>query len=499
MNFTTITTTSLHQLNTPAIAVGVFSEGKLSHAADILDRASNGAIAEVLKAEFDAKPKTSLTLRNLPGIITKRVILVGLGKQESYRVTNLADAEATVVKACHHANLEEALSTLASIDCPDTTLSTRIRHFVSASHAANYHYDETLSDASENEAPRLKKLSTWVKRDQSAAAEEGLRQGIALAEGVALCRKLGDLPPNICTPTYLGNTAKDLAKNFPTLKAEVLSHKQIEALGMNSFLSVAAGSLEPPAFIVLHHTPSKAKSDAAPAPIVLGGKGITFDSGGISIKPAKNLDEMKYDMCGAASVLGTMRAVAALDIDSEVIGLSASCENMPGVKANKPGDIVTSLSGQTIEILNTDEEGRLVLCDALTYAERYKPAAVIDIATLTGACVVALGDVNTGLFSTDEALTEQLLQAGKESNDLAWHMPMTDAYQRQLKSRFADIANIGGPSAGAVTAACFLSRFTKAYAWAHLDIAGTAWNSGTNKGATGRPVPLLVNYLLNQA
>src|SRR5699024_10262672 len=231
MNFTTITTTSLHQIKTPAIAVGVFSEGKLSDAADILNRASNGAIAEVLEAEFEAKPKTSLTLRNLPGVIAERVILIGLGKQESYCAKNLADAEATVVKACNHANLKEALSTLASIDCPETTLSVRVRHFVSAAHAANYHYDATLGDASEDSAPRLNKLSTWVRRDQSDAANECLRQGIALAEGVALCRKLGDLPPNVCTPTYLGDTAKDLAKNFPSLKAEVLSHKQIEALG----------------------------------------------------------------------------------------------------------------------------------------------------------------------------------------------------------------------------------------------------------------------------
>ncbi|RYF44092.1 MAG: leucyl aminopeptidase, partial [Comamonadaceae bacterium] len=225
--------------------------------------------------------------------------------------------------------------------------------------------------------------------------------------------------------------------------------------------------------------------------------GITFDSGGISIKPAATMDEMKYDMCGAASVLGTFRALAELDVPFDVVGLIASCENMPSGRANKPGDVVTSMAGHTIEILNTDAEGRLVLCDALTYAERFKPSAVIDIATLTGACVVALGHVNTGLFSPDDALAESLLAAGRESLDTAWRMPIEDAYQEQLKSNFADIANIGGPPAGSVTAACFLSRFAKAYRWAHLDIAGTAWKGGKDKGSTGRPVPLLVQYLLD--
>ena len=295
----------------------------------------------------------------------------------------------------------------------------------------------------------------------------------------------------------MGKTAKQLAKEFKTLKAEVLERKQIEALKMGSFLSVAKGSDEPPAFIVLRHTPNT-KTKHEDGPIVLVGKGLTFDSGGISIKPAGNMDEMKYDMGGAASVLGTMRAIAELNIDREVIAVVASCENMPSGRANKPGDVVTSMSGQTIEILNTDAEGRLVLCDALTYVERFKPAAVIDMATLTGACVVALGHVNTGLFSTDDDLADELMQAGKQTGDTAWRMPMDDAYQEQLRSNFADMANIGGPPAGSVTAACFLSRFTKAYRWAHLDIAGTAWRSGKDKGATGRPVPLLVQYLLNQ-
>jgi leucyl aminopeptidase len=279
----------------------------------------------------------------------------------------------------------------------------------------------------------------------------------------------------------------------------VLERKQIEALKMGSFLSVARGSIEPPAFIVLKYTPaSKTSRKSSKGPVVLVGKGITFDSGGISIKPAGNMDEMKYDMCGAASVLGSLRAVAELELDQEVIGIIPSCENLPSGNANKPGDVVTSMSGQTIEILNTDAEGRLVLCDALTYAERFKPAVVIDIATLTGACVVALGHVNTGLFTQNDELAAALLQAGKDANDTAWRLPLEEAYQEQLRSNFADIANIGGPPAGSVTAACFLSRFTGKYTWAHLDIAGTAWRSGKDKGASGRPVPLLVQYLLNR-
>ncbi|MBN9401321.1 MAG: leucyl aminopeptidase, partial [Burkholderiales bacterium] len=263
------------------------------------------------------------------------------------------------------------------------------------------------------------------------------------------------------------------------------------------FLSVARGSAEPPAFIVLRHTPAEAAARKA-APIVLVGKGITFDAGGISLKPGPGMDEMKFDMCGAASVLGTMRAVAELNLPREVIGIVPSCENLPSGTANKPGDIVTSMSGRTIEILNTDAEGRLILCDALTYAERFKPAAVIDVATLTGACVIALGHVNSGLFTQDETLAADLLAAGRQALDPAWRMPLEDAYQDLLKSNFADMANIGGRPAGSVTAACFLSRFTGKYPWAHLDIAGTAWLEGKQKGATGRPVPLLVSYLLGQ-
>jgi leucyl aminopeptidase len=311
---------------------------------------------------------------------------------------------------------------------------------------------------------------------------------------MALTKRLGNLPPNICNPTFLAEEARKLAKEFK-LAVEVLETKDLEALKMGSFLSVARGSAQPPRLIVLKHA-----GGGKSAPVVLVGKGITFDSGGISLKPGAAMDEMKFDMCGAASVIGTMRTVAELKLKLNVIGVVAACENMPSGTASRPGDIVTSMSGQTIEILNTDAEGRLILCDALTYVERYKPAAVVDIATLTGACVVALGNVNSGLFANNDRLAQQLLAASRESADAAWHMPLAPEYDEQLKSNFADMANIGTPgNAGAITAACFLARFTKAYHWAHLDIAGTAWKSGAAKGATGRPVPLLSQFLIERA
>ena len=360
-----------------------------------------------------------------------------------------------------------------------------------------YRSDELKS---KKDAPKggVKKLAIATDLTSAAAAKATLGISLAQANGMDLAKTLGNLPPNICTPTYLASTAKKIAKEFK-LGIEVLDRKQLEALKMGSFLSVTNGSDQPPKFIVLKHMGGKAKA----APVVLVGKGITFDTGGISLKPGSGMDEMKYDMCGAASVLGTFRAIAEMKLKLNVIGVIPTCENMPSGSATRPGDIVTSMSGQTIEILNTDAEGRLILCDALTYVERFKPEVVVDIATLTGACVTALGHHNSGLFTRhDDAhdeLANELLAAGKESNDTAWRMPIEDSYQEQLKSNFADIANIGGPPGGSITAACFLERFTRKYTWAHLDIAGTAWKSGAAKGATGRPVPLLTSFLINRA
>lgn len=502
MEFSTQTTASLHQVKTAALAVGVYAEGVLSPAADLIDRASNGAVRSVVKAEFRGRAGSTLTLRNLPGVSAQRVVLVGLGKQEEYSARAHASAEQAFAAACVSAQLAEGVSTLVANPIADVAVIARARSAAIAAGNATYHYDASFGKPDRDARPKLKKIVQVVERADAAQAQKGLREGGAIANGMDLTRTLGNLPGNICTPTYLGETAKRLAREFKSLKVEVLDRKQVEALGMGSFLSVARGSEEALRFIVLRHAGNKAAkktAKGAQGPIVLVGKGITFDAGGISLKPAATMDEMKYDMCGAASVLGSFRALAELELPLDVVGLIPACENLPSGKANKPGDVVTSMAGLTIEILNTDAEGRLVLCDALTYAERFKPSAVIDIATLTGACVVAQGNVNSGLFSKDDALADALAAAGRQSLDTAWRMPMDDAYQEQLKSNFADLANIGGPPAGAVTAACFLSRFATSYRWAHLDIAGTAWRGGKDKGATGRPVPLLMQYLLDQA
>jgi len=507
MEFSTHASVSPHQHKTAALAVGVFKDGILSVAADAIDRASLGAIKAVVKAEFTGNTGATLVLRDLKGVAASRIVLVGLGKQSEYSAKAHATAEQAFAAYCAQARLTEATSSVAAIPYAQSDARARARTAASAVGASLYHFDATFGKPDLEARPKLKKFIALVIKSDQAATNQGLAEGAALAEGMSLARTLGNLPGNICTPTYLGEAAKKLGREFKSIKVTVLEPKQIEKLGMGSFLSVARGSAQPARFIVMHYqgkpgarASSKAASKAADkGPIVLIGKGITFDSGGISIKSAATMDEMKFDMCGAASVLGTMHAIAEIGLPGEVIALIPTCENMPSGTANKPGDVVTSMSGQTIEILNTDAEGRLILCDALTYAERFKPSAVIDIATLTGACVVALGKVNSGLFSTNDALAEALLAAGKQAQDPGWRMPLDDAYQAQLKSNFADMANIGGQPGGAITAACFLSRFAKAYPWAHLDIAGTAWHGGAIKGATGRPVGMLFHYLLNQA
>jgi leucyl aminopeptidase len=337
-------------------------------------------------------------------------------------------------------------------------------------------------------------VTLYAQKGDQKAVQQGIRQGEAVAAGMTLAREFGNRPGNVCTPTWLGQQAKKLGKQFD-LEVEVLDRKEIEKLGMGSFLAVAQGSEEPPRFIVARYD-GAAKTQA---PVVLVGKGITFDTGGISLKPGAEMDEMKFDMCGAASVLGTLAAVASLKARVNVVVLVPTCDNMPSGRAVKPGDVVTSMSGQTVEILNTDAEGRLILCDALTYAERFKPAVVVDVATLTGACVVALGHHHSGLFSADDAVAARMLAASQSALDPCWRMPLDDEYDEALKSNFADMANVGGRPGGAITAAMFLRRYTGKYPWAHLDIAGTAWKSGAHKGATGRPVGLLTHFVLGHA
>ena len=478
-------------IKTDAIVVGVHADGQLTPAAKALDGASGGAIKAAVKSgDMTGKRGACLPLFGLNGVTTPRVLLAGLGGKDDFNERAFTDAVRGSLKAFNGAAKNV---TVAALDwhVKGRDAAWQACSLAIAARETAFRTDE-LKSKREPEANGADTVGLLLKT-RNAAAERGVRQGAAISNGMELTKRLGNLPPNICTPSFLADEARKMAKQWK-LDVEVLETKQLEALKMGSFLSVAKGSAQQPRLIVL-----KYRGAGKDAPVVLVGKGITFDSGGISIKPGAAMDEMKFDMCGAASVLGTMRALAELKLKINVVGVVAACENMPSGAAVKPGDIVTSMSGQTIEILNTDAEGRLILCDALTYAERFKPAAVIDIATLTGACVVALGGVNSGLFSNNDQLANQLLTASRESGDPAWRLPLDEDYQEQLKSNFADMANIGTPGAGAVIAACFLARFTKAYAWAHLDIAGTAWKGGAAKGATGRPVPLLSQFLIARA
>ncbi|CAH2914191.1 MAG: Cytosol aminopeptidase PepA (EC [uncultured Paraburkholderia sp.] len=476
------------------IVIGVFESQTLSGAALEIDAATKGLLTRIIKAgDMDGKAGSTLFLHEVSGIGASRVLLVGLGKQDAFSQKAYGEAVRAAWRALLATRIVQVTFTLAQLPILERSADWGVRAAILALRELTYKFTQMKSKP-DNSARALKRIVFSVNTGDEKAAKLAARQGAALANGMDLTRDLGNLPSNVCTPTYLANTAKKLAKDWK-LKVEVLGEKQCEALKMGSFLSVTAGAVEPAQFIVLQYQGAAAKA----APVVLVGKGVTFDTGGISLKPGEAMDEMKYDMCGAGSVLGTLRAVAEMGLKINVVGIIPAVENMPSGTATKPGDIVTSMKGLTIEVLNTDAEGRLILCDALTYAERFKPAAVIDIATLTGACIIALGHHNSGLFSKDDALAGELLDASREASDPAWRLPLDDEYQEQLKSNFADIANIGGRPAGSVTAACFLSRFTDAYPWAHLDIAGTAWKSGAAKGATGRPVPLLAQFLIDRA
>jgi len=489
------TKNAIAEHKTGCVVVGVFENSKLSTQAKLLD--AKGIISTALKSgDITGKAGSSLLVHATAGH-AKRILLVGLGPEMGISDRNFTSAVQSVARSLASLGCADALLALPLDTIQGRDTAWGLRTLVMTLRESVYRSDG-LKSKKEDAINGVKRLTIGVDGSVQSEARKTLAQSIALANGLDLSKTLGNLPPNICTPTYLANTAKKLAKDYK-LGVEVLDRKQLEALKMGSFLSVTQGSEQPPKFIVLKHMGGKPKD----APVVLVGKGITFDTGGISLKPGAGMDEMKYDMCGAGSVLGTFRAIAEMELKLNVIGVIPTCENMPSGRATRPGDIVTSMSGQTIEILNTDAEGRLILCDALTYVERFKPAVVVDIATLTGACVTALGHHNTGLFTrhdhAHDALANELLEAGKAANDTAWRMPIEDAYQEQLKSNFADIANIGGPPGGSITAACFLERFTRKYTWAHLDIAGTAWKSGAAKGATGRPVPLLTSFLIERA
>ncbi|MBK6637841.1 MAG: leucyl aminopeptidase [Rhodocyclaceae bacterium] len=482
----------LRTRKTDCLAIGVFAEGTLSDEAKAIDDASRGAIKALIReGDFGGDIDSCHMLHSLDGIAANRLLLIGLGSQEKYSAQSFRRGVSSAVKRMGHSGSSDLTLSLPTPDKEDARSLARC--LATAAHEALYRFDGLKSG--DKVTPKLKQIVMLLADPERVTlATHGLSEGTAIGEGADLARDLGNLPANICTPTYLADQAKKLALESK-LDVQVLDRKQMQALGMNTLLSVAAGSDEPPKFIVLKHL----KGNAKDAPIVLVGKGITFDTGGISLKPGAAMDEMKYDMCGAASVIGTMQTVARLRLPINVIGVVPTTENMPSGKATRPGDIVKSMSGQTVEILNTDAEGRLILCDALTYVERFKPACVIDVATLTGACVIALGSVGSGLLANDDELAQEVLAAGLSSGDRAWQLPLWDEYQDQLKSNFADMANIGGRAAGTITAASFLARFTKQYRWAHLDIAGTAWRSGKDKGSTGRPVPLLSHFLIARA
>src|SRR6266403_765497 len=491
----TIKSGSPEKQRSACVVVGVFDNRKPSLSADLIDRASGGYIGEIIRrGDMEGKLGSTLLLHNVKGTLADRVLLVGLGKERDFREREFRSAIRASVRLLNETGSYEAVVYPTEEKVKRREVAWRVEHAVVVAMEAVYRFDEMKSQPADVRRP-LRKLTLSVpQRSDLTAGEGAAARGLAIAHGMDLARDLGNLPGNVCTPTYLAERAQALAKELD-FSCQVLDRPQLEELKMGSFLSGTNGSEQPPKFIVLEYNGAGKKQK----PLVLVGKGITFDSGGISIKPAHDMDQMKFDMCGAASVLGTFRAIAELKPKINLVGLVAACENMPNGRATKPGDIVRSMSGQTVEILNTDAEGRLILCDALTYAERYKPEIVVDIATLTGACVIALGHVASGLFANDQKLADEIRDAADDAWDRVWQMPLWEDYQEQLRSNFADMANIGGRPAGSITAACFLARFTRKQRWAHLDVAGTAWKSGREKGSTGRPVPLLVRFLLRHA
>jgi leucyl aminopeptidase len=472
------------------MVLGVYADKELTAPAERVDQRSKGALRAAL-ADLAGKVGSTLLLRALPNVAAQRVLLVSLGARSEFGEAQYRDAVRAAANLLRNLAAKDAALFLVDLKANGRPLSWNVRQAVLNAREAFYRFDE-LKSQKKSSAPALGKVT--LPLSSNAQLEQALAEAEATADGTDLARTLGNLPSNICTPSYLAEQAKKLAREFK-LDVEVLERKDMEKLGMGALLAVTSASHQPPKLIMLRYD-GAAKSKK---PLALVGKGITFDTGGISLKPAAEMDEMKFDMSGAGSVLGAIRALAGMKAPVNVVGIVPTCENMPGGHAIKPGDVVTTLSGQTVEILNTDAEGRLILCDALTYAERFKPEVVVDIATLTGACVVALGHVATGLFANDQQLADELREAADDAWDRVWQMPLWEEYQEQLRSNFADFANIGGRPGGSITAASFLARFTRKQRWAHLDIAGTAWKSGREKGSTGRPVPLLVRFALRHA
>ena len=490
---------SIATLEVDCLVVGIFEDGDLSEEARAVDSAAGGRLKKLLsRGDFPGKPAETLLIADLPGLRATRVVLTGLGARKSFGRKTWRKAWAAAVAALSRTAIE---SVALAIERPDPKeLDDYYYGRVAAEIAESGLYrTNDLKSGKKPKAARLQRvLAGPVSKSAAAIVNRGLAHGTAIAGASRVQRDLANLPGNVCTPTFLAEQARALAKRHRSLSVRVLDEAAIRREKMGCLLAVSQGSEQPPRFIVLEHRGS-GKAASAAHPVVLVGKGVTFDTGGISLKDPPAMDEMKFDMSGAAAVIASLTLAATLDLPLRVVGLVATVENMPGGKAIKPGDIATSASGQTVEILNTDAEGRLILCDALHYARRFQPAAVVDIATLTGACVVALGHHHSGAMGNDQALVTELVEAGVRADDRAWPLPVTEEYAEQLKSNFADFANVGGRDGGALTAAAFLGKFTQGLKWAHLDVAGTAYQSGAQKGSTGRPTPLLADFLIRRA
>ncbi len=478
------------------IVVGVFEPRRLTPVAEQLDLVSDGYISNLIRrGDLEGKAGQMLLLHHIPNVLSERVLLVGCGKERELNERQYKQIVAKTIKTLNETGSMEAVNFLTELHVKGRDTYWKVRQAVEAANESVYTFLQLKTKKGEPRRPLRKMIFNVPTRKELTVGEKAIEHAQAISRGVKACKDVANMPPNICNPQYLNKLASELVSEFDSLSLETVNEEKMTELGMNSYLAVGRGSENESMMSVIHHT----GGPSSQAPVVLVGKGLTFDSGGISIKPSDAMDEMKYDMGGAAGVLGVMHAIAALNIPINVIGVLAGCENMPDGKAYRPGDILTTMSGQTVEVLNTDAEGRLVLCDALTFVEKYKPDTVIDVATLTGACVIALGKHATAVLSSHNPLAHDIVNASEQSSDRAWRLPLWDDYQEQIESPFADMANIGGRPAGTITAACFLSRFTKKYNWAHLDIAGTAWVSGANKGATGRPVPMLTQYLMNKS
>ncbi len=492
-----VTSSALEKTKSDCIICPIHQDQPLSPAVEGINQATGNTIQQLIdRGDHSGAVGEVQWLHTPQGVSAQRTLLLGMGRDATPSDLNLKKSITAAATALRKSGCRNAHLPLLSLGATgsDPAPHRWSRLVVETFESTLYRYD--LPGAQKKRrGPALRKITLALPdRAQMKRVRQAIAEGSAIAGGVSLARTLGNLPGNVCTPSYLASQARKIGRGEKSITIRVLSEKEMEKLGMGALLSVARGSDQPAKLIVAEYRGAPKKQQ----PIALVGKGVTFDSGGISLKPGAKMDEMKFDMCGAASVLGALQAVRDLNLPLNLVAIIPATENLPGGKATKPGDVVTSLSGQTIEILNTDAEGRLILCDALTYVERYKPAEIIDIATLTGACVVALGKHAAGLLSNDDQLANDLLQAGEQSSDRAWRLPLWDEYQPQLDSNFADMGNIGGPEAGTITAACFLSRFVEEQRWAHLDIAGAAWLQGKEKGATGRPVSLLVQHLLNR-